>query len=100
MKIERTFSIEIDGAVFTFKRPTIKDIVQFKTEDPIANVLFILSKLEKVSGAQFADGGDVTVEIVRSADLDNVTVTKILSAWNKEILRLQGREEESAEKKS
>ena len=100
MKIENTFSFEINGAKFTFKRPTVKDLLQIDKENPLNNIILIMEKLVSVTGLEYSSGEAVGLEEVRSADLDVGTINLIMHGWNEQVAKLQGTSVESSEKKS
>lgn len=100
MKLIRNFDVEIDGAVFTFRKPTTKDFLRFSEGKPLENIMIILGTLEKVTGLQYDDGQDVSADTIRTCDLDTGTVIKITQRWNEEVAKLQGRTPSTDEKKT
>jgi len=85
MKIESTFVIELDGASFVFKKPTMKELMGARD---VNFTEFIFGKLQEVKGLSNGSNHDLSVEEVRTLDLPADAVMAIVNAWNAKVSQL------------
>lgn len=98
MKIVRSFSFEIDGAKFTFEKPTVKDLLGF-SKDGLTNIGLMFARLKKVEGIQDENGTEIGLDNFRELEIDQDLAIKIVNAWNKAVAELMGKAPEDQEKK-
>lgn len=94
MKIESTFVIELDGATFVFKKPTMKELLQAKDMNFTD---FVFGKLVEVQGLSNGNA-DLCVEEVKTLDLPVDAVMKIVNEWNAKVATFLSSNKEAAEK--
>ena len=90
MKIEDTFTVEVDGASFEFKHPEYDDLIMVRDEtDTVKRISHIFSKLLSVKGLEDSKG-PVTAERAKTLKLPAYVVNQILNAHSKKVLDTMG----------
>lgn len=98
MKLARTFVVKVEDAEFEFEKPKGNDKITALAKGEL--VPFIFKRLKKVSGFHEEDGSEVSVDGLRSIDLPDDYIAKIVAGFTKEYLKLIGVAEVPEEKKS
>ena len=98
MKLARSLVVKIEDAEFEFEKPKGNERIGKLSKPDL--ITFVFSKLKKVTGLQEEDGSDVKVEALRTLELPDDYVEKILAGFIKEYLILIGVKEVPEEKKS
>lgn len=98
MKIDDTFTVEIDGATFEFEQP-------YANEDPAGidkaeyAKSIIAKKLKRISGVFDKDGTPVSIEKMKELSLPWSVVAKLVNAYGQKMLEIAGIKPEAEEKK-
>lgn len=97
MKIVKQFQLEIDGAVFTFRKPSAREVLDFDKEGKNA-LPIIFGHLLSVTGMEDEDG-PVSLDNLRTLDIPMDVVTKIVNAWSDKLKELSPQAPIDPEKK-
>lgn len=99
MQVVRKFSFIVDGATFTFRKPTAKELLGF-SEKGLDNIRIIFSGLEKVEGLRDEDGRSIEPGELQTLDLPMETILQITNAWNEAVRDLIPGQSATGEKKT
>lgn len=98
MKIEDTFTIEKDGAFFTFELPFGNEDLKGKTNEEIANFVFS-KKLKRVQGVIRSDGSEISLESAKELALPWKGIWEVVRLYIDKINEMAGVKPEAEEKK-
>ena len=97
LKISSELKIEIDGSTFIFSKLTYKELLSWQIEmkkDNFNRIELFFSKLKKIENFQDESGVDVSPDELRKLDLPIDVVSKIAKAFDAELGKLMGVEQD------
>lgn len=97
LKISKEIKIDIEGSSFIFTKPTYKELLTWQEQMKQENfnrIEMFFSKLAKIENFQNESGVDVSPDELRKLDLPIDVVSKIAKAFDAELGKLMGVEQD------
>jgi hypothetical protein len=91
MKISNILEIKIEDATFTFRKPTLKFLLELQGLNSFDYIAKVLNSLIKIEGLH--DENDQPISQSNGVDLPLELVTNIVSKWNEHNFK-QNQEQE------